>query len=435
MKKLKPVLIALTTLFVVALVGLAVWSAMTLRSPIATLPDGTTVELLGTTVGSQTFTTEKPWEKFARRILPQRFQPWIPSAYTSTCSSGSNSVTVFFRVAAPAGQTLSQMPWVGYVPVDSSGFYLSGGGSSSCSSGAGSSMIYGLILRSLPRRQKTFELRFLGQTNLLATFTVPTPIFAPFAEWTPDPLPITRTNGPLTVTLESLADAGSKDYRRLGAQWRVDSTDPLWKNAKPSWITASDATGNENQFLFPGEPAWKLNTLVHRRNPEEFADSEKFTLRDLKTPADGEIVAIDQSHQAAGVKVSVDWFTAPGRVTITNDLAPVLDPSQAGNFGNGTGSSYTNSYRYWTSPGAALMIHADGADRNDEIRFTLHDPEGTEIKTENNGYSTESSGRREYLVRLAKPIVAKTISLEVIVSHPLEFEFTVDPKEIRAAAQ
>ena len=45
---------------------------------IITLPDGKRVEFLGTTIGNQTFTTEKSWHKTARRILPSRFQSWLP---------------------------------------------------------------------------------------------------------------------------------------------------------------------------------------------------------------------------------------------------------------------------------------------------------------------------------------------------------------------
>lgn len=430
MKVLRSILLVFGGVAVVAAVAFAIWLATTMKRSVATLPDGTTIELLGTSVGSRQFSTEKPWEKFARRVLPQRFQSWIPQAHTSGCSSGSNSVSVFFRVRAPAGRAISQTPWEGYCAVDAGGFSVNRDGGY-CSSGSGSEVFYGLILRNLPRRQKSFEFQFLGRTNdVLARFDVPVPAAAPVVEWTPEPLPITRTNGLLTVTLKSLTEAGSPHYRYLKADWNVVSTDPLWKNAKPGWINVSDATGNQGQFLFPGEPAWKLTTLVHRRNAADFTDAEKFTLSDLKMPEDGEVVLVNQTRQAAGVTVSVEFVTAPGRLTITNNLPPFLDPRLQGSSGGGSGSDFTNRYRYWVSESPALLVHTDGAVPNDDIRFTLREADGNEIKTQNNGYSTDPDGRREYYLRTSGPVVSKTFSLEVLVSHPLEFEFVVDPKEI-----
>jgi hypothetical protein len=435
MKKIKPILTGLGIVLLVALVSFVVWSSNNLARDRVTLPDGTTIELLGTAVGTRTFSTEKPWEAFARRILPSRLQSWIPQALRSSCYSGSNSVTVFFRVTAPAGKTISQPPWTGYVPVDSTGYYVSSGGSSSCSSGSGPEMIYGLMLNNLPRRQKDFEFRFLGPTNLLASFNVPTPAQAPFTEWTPNRLPITQTNGPLTVTLESLAEAGANGYRSLNAQWKVVSSDPLWKNAKPGWISVSDATGNEGSFLYPGEPAWKLTTLVHRPNPEDFTDAEKFTLSGLKVPAPGEITSINQSRTAAGVKIDVELLSAVGRLSVTNGLPPVLAPNPIGGSSGGSGSDGTTHYRYWTSEHPALLIHAAGIGPDDELRCIFRGPNGEEFKTENSGYETDASGRREYLLKAAGPITTETLSLEVFVSRPLKFEFMVDPKVIRAAAR
>jgi hypothetical protein len=435
MKKIKPILTGLGIVLLIALVSLAVWSTNNLARDRVTLPDGTTIELLGTVVGTRTFSTEKPWEAFARRILPSRLQSLIPQAFRSSCSSGSNSVTVFLRVKAPAGGATGQTPWNDYRAVDGGGFHLQEG-NSYCSSGSGTDVVYGLILRNLPRRQKTFDFQFLGRTNsVLATLTVPVPALSPFAEWAPDRLPITHTNGPLTVTLESMMEAGANGYRSLNAQWKVVSSDPLWKNAKPGWISVSDATGNEGSFLYPGEPACKLTTLVHRPNPEDFTDAEKFTLSGLKVPAPGEITSINQSRTAAGVKVDVELLSAPGRLSVTNGLPPVLAPNPIGGSSGGSGSDGTTDYRYWTSEHPALLIHAAGIELDDELRCTVRGPNGEEFKTQNSGYDTDASGRREYLLKATGPITTKTLSLEVVVSHPLKFEFMVDPKSIRAAAK
>src|SRR5437870_4397434 len=80
----------------------------------ATLPDGKQIEFLGTAVGGAAFTTEKRWHKLAKNWLPAKFQSWIPSATGGSCSTGTNSVTVYVRVTNPTGAPISGTPWSGY---------------------------------------------------------------------------------------------------------------------------------------------------------------------------------------------------------------------------------------------------------------------------------------------------------------------------------
>src|SRR5690606_11821079 len=100
------------------------------------LPDGSRVEFLGTSVGQTSFTTEKPWHQFARKILPRSWAGWIPPAITSGCSSGTNSVTVYVSIKNSVGKFVGTSPWDRYTTEDESGFvYQREGGS--CSSGGG----------------------------------------------------------------------------------------------------------------------------------------------------------------------------------------------------------------------------------------------------------------------------------------------------------
>ena len=129
-----------------------------------------------------------------------------------------------------------------------------------CSSGVTGKVFHGIILRAYPRRQRDFDLLLLGpKKETIARARVPNPNRGPFAEWTPEPQPIMRTNGPIVVTLESLREEiSSADVRRIRPEWRVESSDPDWQMAVPVGLHFEDATGNEGRFLSPKERAWKL---------------------------------------------------------------------------------------------------------------------------------------------------------------------------------
>src|SRR6185436_5459726 len=121
------------------------------------LTNGIQVGLLGTAIGSAPFTSEKPWHKRARKILPAAWQKWIPAATSGSCSSGTNSITVYLRVTNTNGAPRTSQAWDSYSTVDDAGFvYQREGGS--CSIGGGAFQMHGVILRTYPRRQPRFKL-------------------------------------------------------------------------------------------------------------------------------------------------------------------------------------------------------------------------------------------------------------------------------------
>ena len=68
-------------------------------------------------------------------------------------------------------------------------------------------------------------------------------------------------------------------------------------------------------------------------------------------------------------------------------------------------------------------------------RINVFDDRGIKLNTaanhtENRG---SSNGKWTYTTRFEIPSDAKTLSLEVIVSRPLVFEFMVNPKDVQAA--
>src|SRR4051794_23955501 len=72
------------------------------RAHDAPLPDGTTVDLLGTAVGNANFTTETKWQAVARQVLPARFKKWLPAVISGNCRvANSNNLVVYVHMIPP----------------------------------------------------------------------------------------------------------------------------------------------------------------------------------------------------------------------------------------------------------------------------------------------------------------------------------------------
>jgi hypothetical protein len=403
---------------------------------IITLPDGKRVEFLGTTIGNQTFTTEKSWHKTARRILPSRFQSWLPAVSSASCSSGTNSITVFFQVTDPSGAPIAGTPWQSYRAEDDEGFLYNPGGSYCAFGGGLSSQIYGLSLTAHPRRDPSFRFQFIGAADaVIGTLRIPNPVPGPFAQWTPLPLPQSATNGPVILTLEGLQHYDSKRWQSVGPKWKTDSTAPHWKRAKLRSSTLLDATGNDAQWLSPREPAWKLRTVIHRDRDDDFQSEERWLLSDIPAPATNQFTAVDQSTNVLGVTIAALLISSPGKLHITNGTFRGLDVTKPFSGGDLFSWDAKSRVESWGGDKPFLLLETRNQSDGDEIRINVFDDRGIKLNTaanhtENRG---SSNGKWTYTTRFEIPSDAKTLSLEVIVSRPLVFEFMVNPKDVQAA--
>lgn len=400
-------------------------------------PDGSRIELLGTAVGGQVFTTEKRWHKVAKRWVPSRFHRLFPPVSSGSCSSSTNSVTVYFKLTDLSGAfTRGGLPWDGYGADDDTGFrYARDGGY--CSFGGGATpQILGLSLRAYPRRQAEFNFQFFdAKRAVLGSLRVPNPLRGPFVDWKPAPLPQSQTNGPVTLTLEGLQERGNAQSRYASPKWKLTATNSAWANAKARYFTLRDATGNEGQWLSPREPAWIVSTVVHREKPEEFGPEERFRIDDISIPKAGELVALDQSHELDGVRLKVLLVAGAGRLIITNGVTRAMfPPSPGGDSGNSRTTSGQISMESWGSRTPFLLVEAENVERDDEVRLRLLDDRGREMKLDSDsGWEGMNGGGRRYRRGFTPLPDAKTLSLEVIVSRPLPFEFMVDPKDVQPA--
>lgn len=421
----------------VAGAALVLWLAASSSPRVAQLPDGTTLKVLGTSVGSAQFTTEKPWHRVAKRILPAGLQSLLPNPVNGSCSSSSNSVTIFFEHSTISGALPALNAWNRVAAVDDAGFRfpLEGG---LCSFGSGTArQVQGIILLAYPRRQRDFVVQFLGPNDeLLASLRFLNPVRGPFPEWTPEPLPLTRTNGPMAVTLESLTERSSQaGHRWVEPKWHLEAVDTRWQHSRPRISTFLDPTGNEGSFLSPGEHAWKLKTTVYRERREDFRDTERLVLSGLPLPDPGGFRAMDLTTNVLGVTFLVYCLAGPGRLVISNRTARTMLPPQSGNTsGMSSGSDGTNTWESWASDRPFLLFEASGLQPNDNLNLRLTSEDGRELQIdESSGYHGRANqlGTRIYQRKFTPLERSKRVSLEITVNRGLDFEFLINPAEIR----
>jgi hypothetical protein len=181
--------------------------------------------------------------------------------------------------------------------------------------------IVGLEFSAFPRRGGKLHLKVVENSNgeMEASekpFLLRNPGHGPIAEWQPEPLPATKNDSDLSVTLTALAlkdaafnRAGSDESdvmnRGVEAIFHIERNGKTVTDWEPVSMITSDATGNssatissarnswqsslaqnnwkddndvfEYQYgLWPDEPAWKLNVEFSQK--ANFADDELWTI-------------------------------------------------------------------------------------------------------------------------------------------------------------
>jgi len=428
--------------------GVAVGIVITLaraerRARLVKLTGGRSAEVLAALKGHAEFTTETKYERLARRFLPESLQGLIPEALSASCGQNSNSLTLYLRIAgASPGARFS------IEAEDQNGFrYLRE--NHVCESATKSDRVYGLALTAYPRRQAKFLVHLLNLDTgaELGSFPV-TNAPGHFPEWQPSRLPITVTNGPVKLTLQSLDIVRKNTYATISARWHLEAIDPAWENAVvAASSTFSDSTGNEAECLSPGEKAWKFRAVVKREHDTDFSPEEQIQFANLVPPSPGSYVPIGETKQCAGVSLRVLALAGAGTFGTTNETArtmiPQVDPGfgphpalgdkgqPSENYQDHVVGTYTSGeVATWTSTTPFLLVEVRDLRANGAVRFDIRDENGRDLETTVSYSSNEEPGERLYKLAF-DPREAKSVTLHGFVNRALEFEFLVDPKEVR----
>ena len=168
---------------------------------------------------------------------------------------------------------------------------------------------------AFPRRPGKFFVRVQeqgngGQEMSEQKFVIPNPALKSFTKWTAEPLPATKVDDDVSVTLTKLAagadmpgqrnqdDADDAANKGVQAVFHVERNGKPVSNWQPVSVETSDATGNhvnggisQNNWqdnndtvayqygLWPDEPAWKLKFEFSQQS--NFADNELWTVQNI----------------------------------------------------------------------------------------------------------------------------------------------------------
>jgi hypothetical protein len=175
--------------------------------------------------------------------------------------------------------------------------------------------VIGIEFNAFPRRQGKFLLGVQEQSNsgqemADQKFSISNPARGSFTEWTAEPLPDTKEDDDLSVTLTKLVFGADTTYNRdqdnaddpvnkgVQATFNVSRNGRPVTNWQPVSVETSDATGNHvsgwisgNQWqndedaatyqfgLWPDESAWKVKVEFSQQS--DFADNELWTVQNI----------------------------------------------------------------------------------------------------------------------------------------------------------
>lgn len=442
MKQLAKSLVGLAVVIVSAVV---VWTAVRPSSEI-TLSNGTEVRYLAAVRASQPFTTERWIYKMGRRYLPAIAQGWIPEAWSVDAMpfGWSNSISIQLLVKGPANSTPRLPNPLLFVAEDSSGFrfppcYLN------VRSDGRSGSLHSLVASDFPRRERRFRIHLTDRFGTaLGTLEVDNPLAESFREWSPSPLPIRETNGPVVLSLEAVSPGVSfPGNYLLNPQWSVETTNAFWNGAVIRVDSVSDATGNACPFpglwvpafetegispLSPAEPAWKLSASMHRVRRTDFADTERAVATNLNLPSAGEFVVVRSAVPSVGVTI-VGVFGGIGSIDPEAVKQAVRDQSFRLKPLNSDQSA-----KPWITPAPFLRIDVKGLQDSAGLIATVFDDQGGKTTITNRHLVTSLSSNGPTF-SLEGPVITpngtRPVAIEFAAGNPLRFEFFVDPKVIR----
>jgi hypothetical protein len=299
----------LLSVAIVLVIGLAAGAFWWLRRPqVITFSDDSKVTLLAV--------------EYGKRHAPPNVK--APAASTTARTAAARRVngsftttndTLVLWVRQEFDATQNQFHNFQYFVYDQAGTACVGNSMTRAGNGPQGNSITAIQLDAFPQRQGKFIVRALengngGQEMSDQKFVIANPVHGAFANWTAEPLPATKEDDDLSVTLTKLAAGADSPSQRDQdnpddpANKGVQATFTVSQNGKPvtNWrpvsIETSDATGNhvnggitQNNWqdnndtvayqygLWPDEPAWKLRVGFSEQS--DFSDSEVWSVQNI----------------------------------------------------------------------------------------------------------------------------------------------------------
>jgi hypothetical protein len=287
-----------------------------------------------------------------------------------------------------------------------------------------------LTTSALPRRDPVLKILIHenGQkTTKPIEMDFPNPLYRKdIAEWTPEPLPATKSAGDVTVEL-----TGLKLDRHEGVrpECRIKSSDPKWHPSHRSWL--EDATGNRGSRLSPFEPAWRVQIAVDPRGDAAFPAEQTWRMGPYKLPKDGEFVELKNSGVVADKQFEGVVLAGKGRVQIKDGILSSQPPQGKSGWGISSSSNASvvqgRTVRSQELESGLPFVWIDHPPLSFETKLVVRVVAGDTIHVGNVGGMTSNWQHSAVVTFPSWPKVEAEGFIEVVLARPLAVDFLVAP--------
>ena len=362
------VLLSIAILLVLVALGIWMGSSPSMRHQI-TLKDGRIVELLGVTSGSEHTLQKRGPGAFLHRLIPAPLKKAFGPDLNSTFGFGHADGIALWLMCYDPAQDAYATSWINKVIVfdeHGCGFASVGQGHT----GDGYHHVTLMHLPAYPRRQPTFKARLIqstsGQDIVLGEITLRNPGPTEFPQWTPEPIPVTKSNGPVAVRLVKVEAGKLPSTEFIG----VEGREREWTLSENRY---HDATGNSGLALCTNEKAWKYEATLFRTEYASFTTNELWTLANTVLPAPGSVQPIHLTNSVSGAEISVLYLVGPGTYTFSNSVCIASARVTTGQLNTTSGGRATTTTFGAANPTLILAHRHFGSDDQLLVRIRQGD--------------------------------------------------------------
>jgi hypothetical protein len=392
--------------------------------PLAQAPlgDGTFICLEQISFGRRHpgFTWHRGWRKMAARLLPSKWASRAGLIPYHEKNTDEDSCVMWVTRFDPGTETFPDLPSLLSCEVVDDAGNVSPAQSGSVMGAGMAWQAHAFTFTSYPRRQQSFLVRWRDSTKkVLLEARVENKGPRRFPAWPPEPLPASRTNRDVVVTLRSVQWSGTTlaaDCEVLEKGRRVI---PARKDAY--W---EDATGNHPP-MSTGEAAWRLKLGFADRLGAPLPAVEVLSLTNLALPAAGTCRTLRLWKTLEGQALWVAAVAGPGSYTWSNGVLAACSPAMKSTYP--TLARCLNPHplptllEYWHDK-PHLLLFINPLPRQIELRHrAVISATGREVEVR------EMTHEPARILALDAPPGATAVSLELSLRPLYQFEFFVKP--------
>ena len=341
--------IVMVLLVVVVVVALA-FASKSQRFPPVVLKDGRMIEMLGTTLGKEHKLKTSRIRELVHALAPNPMKKMLGPNFTASFGFGADGLALWLMCFDPATGQYSGPNYM-LVAVDDHGCEFEASGSGGTGDGYYSATIYNF--GAFPRRQKSFLCRVVkdvnGKSEVMGEFRIENPAPAIGSTWTPEALPVTKTNGSIAVRMNSYEPGAGANVTIL----ENGKLTPKWELRD---IRYEDAAGNRGHALCRKETAWKYRGDLFQNHYGTFPSNEIWTLPKVTLPAPGTLATTLLTNTVSDAAVKIVYMGGPGSYVLSNDVCTTAIPW-------GAGMSHQVSSTGMGGPGNETKLHRIAFDK------------------------------------------------------------------------